>query len=49
MCYFKILNNAPYEWIMDLHPNKFVTEEQNVIFGSHLSGNVPKREEDGKR
>ena len=33
---FLILNNASYEWIMDLHSAKFVTGEQNGLCGSHL-------------
>ena len=34
--FFLILNNASYEWIMGLHSAKFVTGEQNGLFGSHL-------------
>lgn len=34
--FFLILNNASYEWIMNLHSAKFVTGEQNGLFGSHL-------------
>ena len=45
---FLILNNASYEWIMDLHSAKFMTGEKTGLFGSHLV-EILLREEDEKR